>query len=72
MILNSTTTCTGTDASGTICTTLYAADPSSTVATANGFTYGEVVISMFQFLTLLVLLSMAYHQKFRKIKIKNS
>lgn len=70
MILNSTTTCDGT-ASGTICTTLYAADPSSTVATASGFTYGEVVISMFQFLTLLVLLSMAYHQKFRKIKIKN-
>jgi len=70
MILNSTTTCTG-DASGSLCTTIYAADPSSTPAVANGFTYGEVVISMFQFLTLLVLMSMWYHQKFRKIKIKS-
>lgn len=69
MILNSTTTC-DASGSGTICATVYFTDPSSTVATANGFTYGEVVISIFQLLTLIVLLSIAYHQKFRKIKIK--
>jgi len=70
MISNSTTTCTG-DASGTICTTLYAADPSSTPAAAGGFLYGDVVISMFLFIQLLVGMAILYHMKFRKIKIKN-
>jgi hypothetical protein len=70
MIQNSTTTCTG-DASGTICLTTYAADPSSTAAVANGFTYGEIVISMFDFLILVSIMAVVFHLKFRKIKTKN-
>jgi hypothetical protein len=70
MILNSTTTC-ADSGSGTICTTLYAADPSSTPATADGFTYGEIVISIFDFLILLSVMAVVFHLKFRKIKVKN-
>ena len=69
MILNSTTTCSGT-ASGTTCTTLYAPDPSSTAATANGFTYGEIIISMMLFLILLCGITIVYHLKFRTTKTK--
>lgn len=69
MILNSTTTCEASG-SGTICSTIYAPDPSSTVATANGFTYGEVVNSVEIFFILLAAVAIIYHLKFQKIKIQ--
>ena len=70
MILNSTTTCAAA-ASGSICTTIYAPDPSSTIAASGGFSYGEIVGTVLEFLILIVVMSIAFHLKFRKIKIKS-
>ena len=71
-MLNSTTTCGAADASGTIqCVTLYAADPSSTPAIAAGFTYGEIVNSVFLFLILITAMVVTFHLTFRRTKIKN-
>jgi hypothetical protein len=70
MPLDATTTCTG-DASGSTCITLYEANPSSTTADVNGFTYGEVVLIVNSFLTLMVVSVIAFHLMFRRTKIKN-
>ena len=43
------------DASGTIlCSTIYAQSTSTDTSYYNGFTYGEIVLSTFSFLTLLL------------------
>jgi uncharacterized membrane protein len=68
MPTNSTTTCAPADASGTLqCQTEYA----SSTGIVGGFTYGEVVNSVFGFLTLITLMVACFHLMFRKIKIRN-
>jgi len=68
---NSTTTCVATDASGTICSTVYAQSTSTDPTFYNGFSVGEIVIVVELFLTFSVLCIGIYHLLFRKIKIKN-
>jgi len=70
MPLNSTTTCEDT-ASGTICITLYAANPSSTISTAGGFTYGEIVSDIFLFMILVGIMGVWFHLAFWRVKVKN-
>lgn len=41
------------------------------VATANGFTYGEVVSTVMLFLIYVVVCAVAFQLHFRRIKIKN-
>ena len=54
-MLNSTSTCSGPDASGTIlCSTIYAQSTSTDPSYFNGFSYGEIVLSTFSFLSLLL------------------
>lgn len=69
-MLNATTTC-QTDGSGTICQTLYGESTSTDQSIANGFTYGEVVLSTFGLLDFVLLLAIFYSIRYRKIKIKN-
>lgn len=71
-MINSTTTCTGTDVLGTInetCTTEY--ETSTSPLAFNGFTQGEIVMISIAFLVLITTMTILYHIKFRRIKIKN-
>jgi hypothetical protein len=69
---NATTTCFGADASGTYqCLTAYGRSSSTDPIIFNGFTGGELVISVMLFLVLVANMVAAYHIIFRKIKIKN-
>jgi hypothetical protein len=79
MLINSTTTCSPADVITQIitCQTLYASTStpnfagSSSVATTNGFTYGEIVNSVFLFMILITGIVISFHIMFRKVKIKN-
>ena len=69
---NSTTTCPAPDASGTTqCFTIYAQSTSTDPTIVNGFTAGEIVISVMLFLILMIASVFTYHILFRRIKIKN-
>jgi hypothetical protein len=71
---NSTTTCSGTDIAGAIaqnCTTVYGESTSTDPTIVNGFSAGEIVISVDLFLILTVLSAIAYLLYFRRVKIKN-
>jgi len=43
----------------------------STVLIQNGFTYGEIINSVFIFLIFVIISMIGFHLHFRKIKIKN-
>jgi len=73
-MINSTTTCSGTDAAGVTtqnCVTQYGQSTSTDPTFYNGFSGGEIMISFFLFLNFAVCCVIAYHILFRKIKIKN-
>jgi hypothetical protein len=73
-MLNSTTTCSGTDVAGITtetCVATYGQSTSTDPTIVNGFSSGEIVISVFLFSILMVLSVIAYHLLFRRVKIKN-
>lgn len=73
-MLNSTTTCAGSDIAGVIsqtCTTQYAESSSTDQIFYSGYTQGEIVINVFLFLQLALAAVVAYHLFFRRVKIKN-
>ncbi len=73
-MLNSTSTCTGTDVAGVInqtCATVYAESTSTDPTYYNGFSAGEIVQISLDFLIFTTICVIAYHVLFRKFKIKN-
>jgi hypothetical protein len=68
-MINSTTTCSAAGSS-TLCTTLYAESTSTDQTIVNGFTAGEIVISVELFITMVVAMVILYHMMFKKIKIR--
>jgi len=53
------------------CQTLYGESTSTDQTFVNGFSAGEVVISVELFLVLIVAMVILYHVMFRRFKIKN-
>jgi hypothetical protein len=73
-MLNSTTTCSGTDSGGVIaqtCMTEYAQSTSTDPTFYYGFSQGEIVLIVMSVLIWAVGMVLTYHVLFRKIKIKN-
>jgi len=73
-MLNSTTTCSGTEHAGVInqtCTTTYGQSTSTDPTIVNGFSAGSIVISVELFLLLTVCMMGLYHLMFRRVKIRN-
>ena len=73
-MLNSTTTCAGTDVAGIIaqtCSTTYQESSSTDQTFVNGFTAGELVLSVMIFLILVSAMILTYHVIFRRVKIRN-
>lgn len=71
---NSTTTCSGSDIAGVIsqtCSTSYAQSTSTDLTIYNGFSAGEIVISVMLFFVLMTAMVTTYHLMFRRIKIRN-
>jgi len=54
-----------------VCFTTYADNPSSTPAVAGGFTYGEIILSIFSFIGMLAAMAIVFHLIFRRTKIRN-
>ena len=70
-MLNSTSTCLAPDASGTIlCSTIYAQSTSTDTSYYNGFTYGEIVISVFLVIILLTAIYSFFWFSVKGIKIR--
>jgi hypothetical protein len=57
-------------ASGTQCVTLYGESTSTDPTIVNGFTAGEIVISIEIFIVMVVAMTILYHMMFKKIKIR--
>ncbi|MGH7604668.1 MAG: hypothetical protein ACRENK_11815 [Gemmatimonadaceae bacterium] len=70
MPTNQTTTCTGTQDLVTGNTTQICV-AENTPQIFNGFSSGEIVISLLLYLNLMVAISIGYMLRFRRVKIKN-
>ena len=71
-MINSTSTCAPSDASGTIvCLTTYAQRSSTDPTIVNGFSAGSIVIAVFLFVQIALLSILTYHLLFRRVKVKN-
>ena len=68
-MLNSTTTCIAAP-SGTQCTTLYGESTSTDPTFVNGFSAGEIVMSVEIFIVMVVAMVILYHMMFKKIKVR--